>query len=307
MEAAHRPDHSQSHKSTDGVQPAGCKATVALKLSKLQRLACVCMTGAMRTCPTAALEALLELTPLNLVVGQVAKHTLLQMTAEGTGKGKVISSRRMEELSDIIPLALLPRDTISKKVNFTKKFKITLGSKAEWSDSALELLLWDSSITDGSKTGEGIGAGVAGPRTRLSIPMGKFPSIFQAEVFAISRCVELNLQRGYRNERIAILSDSQAALKAITSYEVKSLLVLECIERLNNLAECNQVHLIWVPGHKGIAGNELADKLARSAASASMVGPEPFIAVGSHAIKERFRKDEAVAPSIEYLLNPANS
>ncbi|XP_050339722.1 uncharacterized protein LOC126766064 [Bactrocera neohumeralis] len=270
---------------------------VALKLSKLQRLACVCMTGAMRTCPTAALEALLELTPLHLLIGQVAKYTLLQMTAEGTGIGKIISSQRMEELSGIIPLAPLPRDGINKKLNFTKKFKITLGSKAEWSDSAFELLLRDSSIrwyTDGSKTSEGIGAGVAGPRTKLSIPMGKFPSIFQAEVFAISRCVELNLQRGYRNERIAILSDSQAALKAISSYEIKSLLVQECIDRLNSLAECNQVHLIWVPGHRGIAGNELADELARSAASTSMVGPEPFIAVGPHTIKEQVRNDVAV-------------
>ncbi|XP_039968131.1 uncharacterized protein LOC120779828 [Bactrocera tryoni] len=219
----------------------------------------------MHTCPTAAFEALLELTPLHLLIGQVAKYTLLQMTAEGTGKGKIISSQRMEELSGIIPLAPLPRDGINKKLNFTKKFKITLGSKAEWSDSAFELLLRDSSIrwyTDGSKTSEGIGAGVAGPRTKLSIPM------------------ELNLQRGYRNERIAILSDSQAALKAISSYELKSLLVQECIDRLNSLAECNQVHLIWVSGHRGIAGNELADELARSAASTSMVGPEPFIAVG---------------------------
>ncbi|XP_039958501.1 uncharacterized protein LOC120773580 [Bactrocera tryoni] len=265
--------------------PKAEQTTVALKLSKLQRLACVCMTGAMRTCPTAALEALLELTPLHLLIGQVAKYTLLQMTAEGTGIGKIISSQRMEELSGIIPLAPLPRDGINKKLNFTKKFKITLGSKAEWSDSAFELLLRDSSIrwyTDGSKTSEGIGAGVAGPRTKLSIPM------------------ELNLQRGYRNERIAILSDSQAALKAISSYEIKSLLVQECIDRLNSLAECNQVHLIWVPGHRGIAGNELADKLARSAASTSMVGPEPFIAVGPHTIKEQVRNDVAVGREIHW-------
>uniref|UniRef100_A0A0K8UJZ2 RNase H type-1 domain-containing protein n=1 Tax=Bactrocera latifrons TaxID=174628 RepID=A0A0K8UJZ2_BACLA len=247
------------------------------------------------------------LTPLHLVIGQVAKHTLLQMTAEGTGKGKVISSQRMEELSGTIPLALLPRECITKKLNFTKKFKITLGNKADWSDSALELLLRDSSIrwyTDGSKTSEGIGAGVAGPRAKLSIPMGRFPSIFQAEVFAISRCVELNLHRGYRNERIAILSDSQAAFGAISSYEVKSLLVQECIDRLNSLAECNQVHLIWVPGYKGIAGNELADELARAAASINMVGPEPFIAVGRHTIKEQFRKDAAMGREIHWQQLP---
>ncbi|XP_049304030.1 uncharacterized protein LOC125776332 [Bactrocera dorsalis] len=266
-----------------------------MRLSRLQRLACVCMTGAMRTCPTAALEVLLELTPLHIVIGQVAKHSLLQITAEGCGKGKIISTQRMEVISGGNPIALLPKDGITKTVNFTRKFKVTLGSKNEWNDSTLELLLRDSTLkwyTDGSKTSEGIGAGIAGPRTRLSIPMGRFPSIFQAEVLAISRCTEINLHRGYRNEWITILSDSQAALKAISAYEIKSLLVQECRERLNSLAELNQVHLVWVPGHRGIAGNELADELARSAASTSMVGPEPFTGVGPHTIKELLRKEE---------------
>ncbi|XP_050338062.1 uncharacterized protein LOC126764419 [Bactrocera neohumeralis] len=186
----------------------------------------------MRTCPTVALEVILELTPLHQVIKQAANHTMLLI-------------------------------------------------KTEWSDSTLERLLEDSTIqwyTDGSKTPEGIGAGIAGPRTTLSIPMGCFPNIFQAEVFAIGQCAEVNLSRNYCNQRIAILSDSQAALKAISSYEIKSLLVEECIESLNRLSLCNRVHLIWVPGHKGIEGNENADELARAAAASKVMGPEPFIA-----------------------------
>jgi len=35
-------------------------STTKAKLHKLQRMACVCMTGAMRTCPTAVLERLME-------------------------------------------------------------------------------------------------------------------------------------------------------------------------------------------------------------------------------------------------------
>ncbi len=146
-----------------------------------------------------------------------------------------------------MPLALLPRDSITKIVRFTKKIKVTLGSKAEWNDSSLDLLLRESTIkwyTDGSKTTEGIGAGVAGPSTKLSNPMGSFPSIFRAENYAISRCAEINLQRNYCNRSIAILSGSQAALKPISAYEVRSLLVQECIERLNSLSEHSRVHLI---------------------------------------------------------------
>jgi hypothetical protein len=36
------------------------------KLSKLQKVACLGVTGAMRTAPTAAIEVLLQLTPLHL-------------------------------------------------------------------------------------------------------------------------------------------------------------------------------------------------------------------------------------------------
>ncbi|XP_050335810.1 uncharacterized protein LOC126762809 [Bactrocera neohumeralis] len=206
-----------------------------------------------------------------------------------------MSSRQMDALAESTPLALLPRDGTTKKVNFKKHFKVTLGSKKEWNDSTLERLLEDSTIqwyTDGSKTPEGIGAGIAGPRTKLSIPMGCFPSIFQAEVLAISQCAEINLSRNYRNQRIAILSDSQAALKAISSYETKSLLVEECIGRLNRLSLCNRVHLIWVPGHKGVEGNEKADELARTAAASKMWGPEPSVAVGPHTLKELLRTEE---------------
>ena len=47
-----------------------------------------------------------------------------------------------------------------------------------------------------------------------------------------------------------------------------------------------------MPGHRGIAGNELADELARSAASTKMVRPEPCVAVGPHTIKELLRREE---------------
>lgn len=46
------------------------------------------------------------------------------------------------------------------------------------------------------------------------------------------------------------------------------------------------------PGNKGVADNELADELSRSAAGSRMVGPEPFFAVGRHTFKELFRKEE---------------
>ena len=49
--------------------------------------------------------------------------------------------------------------------------------------------------------------------TRVSIPMGKWPSIFQA----IQTCALLNLNKGLKDANITIYFDSQAALKALSS------------------------------------------------------------------------------------------
>ena len=69
----------------------------------------------------------------------------------------------------------------------------------------------------------------------------------------------------YKNKRILIFSDSQAALKALSGLKVISRLVEECQEGLSVLAILNKVTLVWVPGHRGILGNEVADKLAGQA------------------------------------------
>lgn len=58
---------------------------------KMQRLACICALGTIRTRPTAALEVMLELTPLALVVYKITIHIMRQITAKG--RGKEISSQ----------------------------------------------------------------------------------------------------------------------------------------------------------------------------------------------------------------------
>jgi hypothetical protein len=83
----------------------------------------------------------------------------------------------------------------------------------------------------------------------------------------------------YCYKRIFIFSDSQAALKALNSFLIKSKLVWNCFQLLLELAEQNKVTLFWVPGHSGVEDNEKADQLTKLGADEPLLGPEPFCGI----------------------------
>jgi ribonuclease HI len=65
----------------------------------------------------------------------------------------------------------------------------------------------------------------------------------------------------------------------LISPKVTSGLVAECLDALSALASLNEVTLNWVPGPRGILGNEEADKLARQASAMPLLGPEPALGI----------------------------
>lgn len=73
----------------DNLVPKCYTITIQNTLYKLQRLACVSITGAMRTSPTAALEAILDLTPLHTIVERDADKALHRLTSAVTGGAEI--------------------------------------------------------------------------------------------------------------------------------------------------------------------------------------------------------------------------
>jgi hypothetical protein len=52
------------------------------------------------------------------------------------------------------------------------------------------------------------------------------------------------------------------------------------------LAEHNRIQLVWVPGHVGIDGNEIADQLPREGSSHPITGPEPLLGISAKVATE---------------------
>lgn len=223
------------------------------QLSKVQRLACMGITGAIRTAPTAAIEVLLGLPPLQIVIEAEARLGLYRLVCNGLWNHKRISYGHTNFKWDreLDSLLQMNSDKMTPKYHYHKPFTVRYPTYSEWDEEKgfkpkKPGLIW---YTDGSKTDHGTGAGghCWGTKTKFSYSLGQYPTVFQAEIYAIIECALENINKAYKNRNIYILSDSQAALKALESSQFTSKLVWDCLTYLTRLGEHNKVHLVWVP------------------------------------------------------------
>ncbi|XP_024893394.1 uncharacterized protein LOC112468443 [Temnothorax curvispinosus] len=132
--------------------------------------------------------------------------------------------------------------------------------------------------TDGSKMGSAnwVGAACFSPQLQRSL-MFKLParaSIFTVEAWAIYNAVLLILDLD--TPKFTIVSDSKSVLEALTNpVTCRSNYLIPLIKSKIIYAQerGKNIQLVWIPSHKGIMGNEIADEFARKAIRSGMESP----------------------------------
>jgi predicted transcriptional regulator len=76
-----------------------------------------------------------------------------------------------------------------------------------------------------------------GSRRGHSFSLRLYTAVLQAEMYAVKACIMENIEKGHTGRNIYILSDSQAAIKALGSFQINSRLVWDCYQSLVKLAE----------------------------------------------------------------------
>ena len=275
---------------------ATTSSTLVAMLQKVQRLACITITSAFPSTPTAALEILLQIPPIDIFLkgeAYMSSYRLERGNMWATSSSIGRRGRKFRSHVDMInegklqiPIMNMPKDSCTPFFQFGKSFSVKIGERNEIQSEIDELE--DHIIqcyTDGSNIDRKTGAGIFfKPHQSLEIEnqiinLGQIATVFQAEVIAISNAADIMNKARIMNQTVVILSDSQAALKALASPVVKQMLVGNCINNLNFLGQNNQVMLMWVPGHSNIVGNEEADTLAKAGAFKRCEIPEPAVPV----------------------------
>lgn len=247
--------------------------TLRNQLHTLQYKALKMITGSMIHSHKESLEVVLNINPIDKMIK--ARALEICMRLQKNGSWYVNNNHKSHALIELDLLYLKEdeeTDDIDSLWRFNNTFSTHINTRVTWREgtySVMAIRYWtDGSVRDG-KTGSGL----FNPQynIRESWRLADHNTIMQAEVFAILQVARSIASLEIRDRNIIILSDSQAAILALKSYEIKSMLIRDCVDLLNEVSRYNNVQIHWCPSHSGIYGNEVADKLASEATKKQQV------------------------------------
>ena len=156
-------------------------------------------------------------------------------------------------------------------------------------------------FTDGSKAGDLVGAAYTIPILNLEkqIRLCNSSSIYAAELTAIKEVFcWISENENQELKHFAIFSDSLSVLMSFRNSLSSSRpnLLQETLRTFNKI-KISKVHLIWIPSHVNILGNEKVDALAKQSLSLPIINStsylelqEVFSIIKSHVVNEWQKK-----------------
>lgn len=244
----------------------------AKKLETIQRKAILLITGAMRTTPTESLQALLNITPIDITIKTTAAKAYLRLHGTGQWRYDLLMMKKSHRTieSYVNTTVLEGTDFIQKCFLTNPRFKVVINERNNWNFGLCrtEECRW---YVDAHVNNTTASIGIYNELWEKFVPKCGFrvdnhSTPIQAELKAIEVCAEIiNETDWHVGKSIVIISDCQAALKSIINQYSTTSSTLNCFETLNKLGKKCDLRIAWCPSHKGIKGNEKADTYAKTA------------------------------------------
>ncbi|GBO26896.1 Retrovirus-related Pol polyprotein from type-1 retrotransposable element R1, partial [Araneus ventricosus] len=221
---------------------------IKTKLDQIQRPFLINISGAYRTSPTAALQAITGILPLHLKIEAEANFVALTRTNKKIWiEDEELDPAQFEKKEvgwSHHPATELEEDRISTSSEFSKAEGINI-------------------YTDGSKSEQGVGTAFCEYDHSNSLShtwqakLHPRNSVYQAELVGI---LKASTHAASTNRPTKIWSDSLSSLQALQDLKTSSPIARQ-IQRV--LLKSPNISLGWIKAHVGHEGNEKADELAK--------------------------------------------
>jgi ribonuclease HI len=276
-------------------------ADIMIKLQRLARLALSTWGGFRKSTPTAALEIIGFIPPMDIYLeGEVTKtwHRIKSIRAEiwdGIGSGgKARGHRRvLTNISKGFPSHEYVWDEIPNYNKWSRHYDVDLDSLKCGTMTCSPI----QCFTTGLRLNDRASAGLCIMSNDKIIeqeatPLGTHSTAFQAAVMAVHRAAELLVDVNLQGS-VTINCDSQAVLQALCNPVAKSQVVLATMLILDTLAlsSTHRVKLTWLKAQEGKIGRSTATLLARKATELVLPDPAPVIPVPSNQFKTDIDED----------------
>lgn len=240
----------------------GNKARLKI-LRTIQRRATMMIAGASRNAPSILLLALLNITPIEILMEKYAMSAMLRLRLNGVWKDRGAKEGHCK-ISRNLVVSQLHTDvsTISPRWRTHRAFDISITIRLQFKSAGGIDYFSDASVkeddcgigwvrlNDGHREGFG--------RTLYSCDS------YRAEIIALKTAVEHALSTSENGKRFDFWTDSLRCVEALKKPLTGNKDTWECSKALNELAgKKNRVRVLWISKKAGADGLSMADSLAK--------------------------------------------